>query len=141
MGMAQWLDVPLHVTPSAPVEGAPFEVIVVRRSRFWDESALWWPARQALVVAESLGTASYFRAPGQAVGVHPMARVSPPRVLAGHPVAHLLVGHGDPVHDPRAGHMADRAIAQARSSAPAWALSLLTGSVRRADREPPILDR
>jgi hypothetical protein len=133
--MAADLDVPLHVTPTADVDGAPFQVITVKTARHWRESALWWPGHACLVVAEVLGTASYFRAPGQRVGVHPFARVAPPRMLRGYPAAHLLMGHGDPVHDPSAGAMADAAIAHARTSSPRWALSLVTGSVRRADRQ------
>ena len=131
---AAHFGVPLHVTPTAPIGGAPFDVITVKRARHWRESALWWPGHVCLVVAEVLGTASYFRAPGQRVGVHPMARIAPPRMLRGFPAAHLLMGHGDPVHDPAAGAMADAAIAHARTSSPRWALSLVTGSVRRDDR-------
>ena len=131
---AAHFGVPLHVTPTAPIGGAPFDVITVKRARHWRESALWWPGHVCLVVAEVLGTASYFRAPGQRVGVHPMARIAPPRMLRGFPAAHLLMGHGDPVHDPAAGAMADAAIAHARTTSPRWALSLVTGSVRRDDR-------
>lgn len=139
--MAADLDVPLHVTPDGVIAGSPFEVIVVKTSRSWRESALWWPSRRCLVVAEMLGTAPYFRVPGQRVGVHPYARLAPPRVLRGYPAAHLLMGHGDAVHDPGAGALADRAIDHARSSSPRWALSLITGSVRRADREGASLTR
>lgn len=139
--MAADLDVPLHVTPDGAIADSPFEVIVVKTSRSWRESALWWPARQCLVVAEMLGTAPYFRVPGQRVGVHPFARLSPPRALRGYPAAHLLMGHGAPVHDPAAGALADHAVDRARSSSPRWALSLITGSVRRADREGATLTR
>ncbi len=139
--MAAWLAVPLHVTPSVSIVGAPFDVVVVRTGRVGIESALWWPQRKCLVVAEMLGTASYFRAPGQRVGVHPFARISPPWMLRGYPVAHLLMGHGTPVHDSAAGAMADAAITHARGSSPRWALSLVTGAVRRRDRDAPNLLR
>lgn len=139
--MAADLGVPLHVTPDRAIAGAPFEVIVVKTSRSWRESALWWPDRQCLVVAEMLGTAPYFRVPGQQVGVHPFARLAPPRMLRGYPAAHLLMGHGDAVHSQAAGALADEAINRARSSSPRWALSLITGSVRRADREGATLTR
>ena len=139
--MATAFGVQLHVTPDSAIEGAPFDVIVVKTSRSWRESALWWADRECLVVAEMLGTAPYFRVPGQQVGVHPYARLAPPRVLRGYPAAHLLMGHGAPVHSPSAGTLADRAIDHARSSSPRWALSLITGSVRRADREGASLTR
>jgi hypothetical protein len=55
-------------------------------------------------------------------------------MLRGYAASALLMGHGDPVHDAAAGAMADAAIAHARTSSPRWALSLVTGSVRRDDR-------
>jgi hypothetical protein len=134
-GMATDLGVPLVVTPRQAIDGAPFEVIVVRDGRGWHESALWWPGRDALVVAEALGTPPYFRSrPDQVIGPHPMMRVSPPRMLAGFPARHVLMGHGHPVHRDNAGALVDDAIAHARGSSPRWLLSLATGSVRRADR-------
>jgi hypothetical protein len=135
--MAAEFGAPLCVTPGASIAGTPFEVITVKSGRHWKESALWWPDRGCLVVAEVLGTASYFRAPGQRVGMHPFARIAPPRMLQGYPATHLLMGHGSPVHSPDAGALADAAIARARRSSPRWALSLVTGSVRRADRRAP----
>jgi len=130
--MAASLDVPLHRTPVDVIPGAPFDVVGVRSGRGWQESALWWPARRALVVAEALGTAPYFRAPGQRIGPHPFMRLFPPRSLVGFDAQHVLVGHGDPLHAPDAGRLADEAVARARSSSPRWALAMVTGSVRRA---------
>ena len=136
--MAADLGVPLLVTPTAPVAGTPFEVIVVRDGRTWHETALWWPARHALVVAEAVGTPPYFRAsPGQVIGPHPFMRVRPPRMLEGYPARHVLMGHGNPVHRDDAGALVDAAIAHARGTTPRWLLSLATGSVRRADGRSP----
>ena len=139
--LADRFGVPLHRLPTDAIPNTPFQVIPVRSSRRWTERALWWADRRCLIVAEMLGTASYFRVPGTRVGVHPFARLSPPTVLSGFAAEHLLMGHGDAVHDPDAGAMADAAIAHARSSSARWAWSLVTGSVRRADRARPILTR
>lgn len=140
--MAEGLGVPLAHVPRAPVPGAPFEVVTVRNARGWHESALWWPGRRALVVAEAVGTAPYFRARAHDVlGPHPMMRATPPRVLMGSGARHVLVGHGDPVHRDDAGALVDSAVAHARGSTPRWLLSLATGSVRRADRSSPNVTR
>lgn len=133
--MAADLGVPLVVTPREDVPDMPFRVIVVRDGRGWHESALWWADRQALVVAEAVGTPPYLRSrPDQVIGPHPMMRLSPPRMLRGFPARHVLTGHGDPVHADDAGALVDQCIAHARGSSPRWLLSLATGSVRRADR-------
>ncbi|MFM8828741.1 MAG: hypothetical protein ACKOGE_05605 [Actinomycetota bacterium] len=138
--MAGHLGVPLSVTPKHAVDGAPFEVLVVRDARGWHESALWWPGRQALVVAEAVGTPPYFRSrPDQVIGPPPFMRLRPPRVLEGYPAHHVLMGHGHPVHRDHAGSLVDAAIAHARGSTPRWMLSLATGSVRRSDRRSPIV--
>ena len=133
--MAADLRVPLVVMPRHAVPDTPFEVIGVRDGRGWHESALWWPDRQALVVAEAIGTPPYFRSrPDQVIGPHPMMRTRPPRMLMGYPAHHVLMGHGHPVHRDDAGALVDDCIAHARGSSPRWLLSLATGSVRRADR-------
>ena len=140
--MAAEFGVPLVATPRGPVDGTPFQATVVRDARGWHESALWWPDRSALVVAEAVGTAPYYRArPEQVIGPHPFMRVRPPRVLRGFPARHVLVGHGDPVHRDDAGLLVDQAVDHARGSTPRWMLSLATGSVRRADRRSPIVTR
>ena len=92
------LGVPIWITPPA-VPGSPFEVIDVKRSRRWQEAALWWPERRVLVVAEAVGTVRYFCAPGEALGIHPLLRLTPPRALLGHEPEHILVGHGAGVHE------------------------------------------
>jgi hypothetical protein len=105
--IAQRLGVPLHKVPRA-VAGSPFHVTPVLRLPLWKEVALWWPARRALVVAEVLGTTPVFAVGPGPVGVHPMLRLRPPGHLAEHSPAHLLVGHGPPVHGPETGrHVRD----------------------------------
>jgi len=140
--MAADLGVPLAEVPRERVPGAPFDVVTVRDARGWHESALWWPGRQVLVVAEAVGTSPYFRSrPGELIGPHPMMRATPPRALEGFGAHHVLMGHGDPVHRDDAGALVDAAVAHARGSTPRWLLSLVTGSVRRADRRSPNVTR
>lgn len=47
------LGVPHLKVPDA-VPGSPFEAMAVVRVPGWKETALWWPEREALVVAEAL---------------------------------------------------------------------------------------
>jgi hypothetical protein len=88
-------DVPIHDLPDSGLE-----VIRVVDSRFWRELAVWIPSRETLVCADALGTAGYFRAGGEPLGVHPLLRLRPPRVLARYAPQHVLCGHGAGVHGP-----------------------------------------
>ena len=97
--VAARLGVPHHVVPTKTIEGAQFEFLPVSRNRFWREVALWWPAARVLVCADALGTVSYFRAPGERLGVHPLLRLRSPRALRRVYPEHVLVGHGEGVHD------------------------------------------
>jgi len=116
--VATRLGVPLRRLPST-VPDAPFRVVRVLDKPGWREQALWWPEREALVVAETLGTAPLFAVGEGRVGVHPMLRLLPPRgPFATLTPAHLLVGHGPGVHTGDvAGEVAD-ALARARSDIP-----------------------
>jgi hypothetical protein len=116
--VARRLDVPLHETPFDGVAGAPFEVIPVVRSRFWKEVALWFPNEQTLVVADALGTVSYFRAPAEPVGVHPFLRFKPPRRLAGYEPLHFLCGHGPGGHGEGVPEAVRQALAKPRRRLP-----------------------
>ncbi|TML15284.1 MAG: hypothetical protein E6G33_08515 [Actinobacteria bacterium] len=96
--IAARLDVPHHVVPRHRI--GQFEFIPVRGGRLWREVALWWPQRRVLVLADALGTAEYFRARGERLGVHPFLRVRPPRKQLGElePAA-ILCGHGAGIFD------------------------------------------
>ena len=95
--IARRLDVPHLVVPEA-IPGSPFQCIPVLRKRGWRECALWWPEARTLVVAEAVGTNRFFRAGGELVGVHPLLRLTPPRVVTTYQPVHLLVGHGEGLH-------------------------------------------
>lgn len=97
--IAARLGMPLHVLPEKPPEGAPFEIVSLVRNRLWTEVAAWFPAQRTLVVGEALGTAQYYRAPEDRVGVAALLRLTPPRTLLALEPEHLLVGHGEGVHE------------------------------------------
>jgi hypothetical protein len=77
----------------------PF-TIVNRRIPPWREAGLYHPQAKTAIIPESLGTASYFTAPSENLGVHPMLRLTPPRD-AFHSInpSRILVGHGQGVFD------------------------------------------
>jgi hypothetical protein len=107
------LNVPRAV-PDSPFEVLPSGVQIPR----WDEVALWWPARRALVVAEVLGTSPHYTLDSGAVGIHPLLRALPPAELR-HPGAeHLLCGHGAPLHGPDTAAEIDAAYARSRRDLP-----------------------
>lgn len=80
------------------VPGSPFEAIKALRVPGWKETALWWPERRLLVVAEIVGTHPITTAGTGDVGVHPMLRLLPPKSIRGFGAEHLLTGHGPPLH-------------------------------------------
>lgn len=73
---------------------------VIDSSR-WHEALLWLPDRRLLVCAEVVGTAGYYLAhSGDRLGMHPVARLRPPRApFSGIVPATIVVGHGPPVHE------------------------------------------
>ena len=93
--IATRLGVPHHVVPEQRV--GPFELLPVRRTRRWREVALWWPGERVLVCADAVGTAPYFRAGDERLGVHPFLRLRPPRLDVRPEV--VLCGHGRGVFD------------------------------------------
>ena len=116
--LAARFGVPHLEVPFDGVPGSPFEVVPVADRPFWHEVALWWPEQRALVCGDALGTGGYFLAPGERLGVHPLLRPTPPRVLATFEPEHVLVGHGEGVHGPDAVAVVERAVATARRGIP-----------------------
>jgi hypothetical protein len=75
-----------------------FETLTVRDSSIppWQEVGLF--DGETLVVPEAVGTAPYYVARDERLGVHPMLRPVPPtRALSGLEPTRVLVGHGAPV--------------------------------------------
>lgn len=97
--VASKLDVPLEPVEHIAAD-LQFEMITLVNNRWWQEWMLWNPENETAIVPETLGTGPYFRAGSEAVGVHPMIRLFPPRkTLRRFTPSRLLVGHGYPVDD------------------------------------------
>ena len=113
--LAAELGVPHIVAPEA-LDSTPFEVVPVRRSRNWNEIALWWRAERTLVVAEAIATNRFFTGGRERAGVHLLMRLSPPREALGRfEPEHLLVGHGEGIHGPEATDALRQSLATART--------------------------
>ena len=117
--VAERLGVPLHLVPQAPPEGAHFGVQPLLRNRFWREVALWLPEQRTLVVAEVVGTAQFYRGPSERLAVSPALRLFPPRRLLGFEPEHVLVGHGEGVHEDAAAALRE-AVERSRSRLLPW---------------------
>jgi hypothetical protein len=122
--VAERLGVPLHVTPFGGVDGAPFDVVRVVDVPGWREVALWFPGERILVCGDAVGSAPYFRAPGERIGVHPVLRPLPPKALARFEPRQLLLGHGRGLAGDEAGHAVKAAIRSSRRRIPVWLLGL-----------------
>jgi hypothetical protein len=122
--LAARLAVPHYALAFDHVPGAPFKVVPIVRRRLWQEVALWWPARSVLVCADALGTAPYYRGPGERLAVHPLLRLTPPRPLGAFAPRHVLVGHGEGVHGDGAAAAVRDALASSRRRAGRWAWRL-----------------
>jgi hypothetical protein len=114
--------VPHHTVPREPLAQAPFEFLLVRKSRWWKEVALWWPERRVLVCADALGTVPALRVGCEPLALHPLLRLVPPRrPLGGIDPRHVLCGHGEGVHGDEAAPAVREALATARRRLPrAW---------------------
>ena len=128
---AERLGVPLHRLPFGGVPKSPFQMIRVLETPWWKELALWWPERRLLVVADALGGADYFRAPGERIGVSPVLRPLPPRRLASVDPEHVLFGHGPGVHGEEAAGAVQAAIDGSRGRLPAWLKSQIRARLGR----------
>ena len=83
-----------------------------RRSPSGSRSGACWSWRTPL------GTVGYFTAPGEAIGVHPLLRLRPPRDLGELEPEHILCGHGAGVHGPAATAALREALATSRRRLP-----------------------
>ena len=87
----------------------------LKRSRIWQEWVLF--DGETLVVPESVGTAEYFTAPGERLGVSMIRRLRPPTALSEFEPGLVLCGHGEGVFADAAGELG-RALRGARRTAP-----------------------
>lgn len=134
--VAASLGVP-HLLVPTELPDSPLRVVEVRRTRRWQEIAVWWPAARTLVVAEAVGTNAFFTAGRGPAGVHLLLRVRPPRrSLGALRPDHLLVGHGEGLHGPDAAAGLQHALDRARADLPRVALRIpaLLADARRRRR-------
>jgi hypothetical protein len=131
--LAKRLGVP-HLRVPQALPGTPFELVEIKRSKRWQEIALWWPEPRALVVGEALGSNRFFTIGDDAVGVHPFLKATPPRQLRAYEPEHLLVGHGEGVHGPEAAIALRRALGRSRLTAVRWAVALPFRMLRKPAR-------
>ncbi len=118
--VAKRLGIPHLVVPDS-VPDSPFAAIPAVRVPHWKETALWWPRRKALVVAELLGTNRMYTGggdDGMKLGMHLFLRPFAPGSLRGFRPEHLLVGHGAGLHGPDVGDQIEAAYAGARRQLP-----------------------
>lgn len=107
------------------LEGTGYSLYEVVNNRFWQEAALYSEETGALFVPEAVGTAEYFLAGDEKLGVHPMLRLKPPRSLRRFRPDRIMLGHGEGVSED-ATESLRRAIEGSRRKAPA----LYLGTVR-----------
>jgi hypothetical protein len=117
-GVADALDAPVERF-GRELADTGFQALTIRDSSIppWQEVGLF--DGETLVVPEAVGTAPYYLAGDERLGVHPMLRLLPPtRALSGLEPTRILSGHGEPVLSDAATALRD-ALASARSGAPA----------------------
>lgn len=107
-----------HRSVPDEVPGSPFTAIKALRFPGWKETALWWPEKRALVVAEIIGTNPIANAGAGGAGMHPMLRALPPKSVRGYEPQHLFTGHGAPIHGPEAATELEKAYARSRRDIP-----------------------
>jgi hypothetical protein len=88
------------------------------------EVALWYPEQRTLVCADAVGTAPYYRAPGERLGVSPLLRMTPPRRLLALEPDRVLVGHREGIHEDATAALRE-AVTLARRRTPSWAWARL----------------
>jgi hypothetical protein len=126
VALAARLRVP-HLRMELDGSGSRGRLVRIVWNRFWKEVAFWEPERRVLVVADALGSARYFTAPGENIGVHPVLRLRPPGLLADLAPRHVLCGHGEGIHGDEAALRLEEALTTARRRLP----RLLWSQVRR----------
>jgi hypothetical protein len=119
-GVASALDVPTERFGRELADTGYRALTVVNRSvPPWQEVGLYHETEGTLVVPEAVGTAPFFCAPDERLGVHPMLRPAPPkRAFRGLEPERVLVGHGAGVSTDATEALLD-ALDNARSNLPA----------------------
>lgn len=122
-GVPVYLPEFVDVSVDAPVEqvsgtlpDSAFEVTKTVDWPGWTEAALY--DGETLVVGDAFGSADYFTARGERVGLHPLLRIKPPAAFRQFEPARVFTGHGEGVTENGASALRD-ALNGARARAPA----------------------
>ncbi|MEF8852788.1 MAG: hypothetical protein V5A44_10880 [Haloarculaceae archaeon] len=110
------LDAPVE-TIGDELPGTGYAVHTVMNNSFWKEAALWDEETGTLLVPEAVGTASFFVAGGERLGVSPALRMTPPKRLRQFDPDRILVGHGPGVFEDASAAL-EEAISGARRRSP-----------------------
>lgn len=122
-GARREIDAPVE-TFADGLPGTDYRAFTVLDTPVWTEVGLYDDENGTLVVAESIGTADYFRAPGERLGVHPARRLLPPTVLRGFVPERILVSHGEGVLEEPATALREALAGSRRNSPQLYAKSL-----------------
>jgi len=95
-------------------------------SSFWQEALLYHETHRILVVPESLGAAEYFLTSKEELGVHPMKRLTPPRILTRFDAEQVRVGHGKGIYAGAAPAIRE-AVERSRTGTPALMAKTVRG--------------
>jgi hypothetical protein len=121
--LASKFNVP-HVVVPEHLPKTQFGFVDVIQRRYWRESALWWPEKRTLVVAEALGTNRFYTGGSAPLGVHVLLRLTPPKVLGGFEPERILVGHGEGIAGPGTAEALHEALRMSRRRLPGVVLRL-----------------
>lgn len=119
------IDAPIE-TFEETLSDTGYRAFTVLDTPVWTEVGLYHDENGSLVVAESVGTAGFFRAPGERLGVHPARRLFPPKPLSGFVPDRILVGHGEPVTEDAPAALREALSSSRRNSPQLYAKSLRT---------------
>ncbi|MBX0294435.1 hypothetical protein [Haloarcula nitratireducens] len=115
-GVESDLDAPVERV-GRQIPGTDYGVHKLVNNPAWQEAMLYGDADDTLVVPEAVGTADFFLAGDERLGVHPMLRLTPPTKLGRLDPERLLVGHGHGIMEDAAEALA-YALRGSRSRAP-----------------------
>ncbi len=124
-GVAEELDVPTERFRYALADSG-YVVHTVVDTSFWQEALLYHESHRILVVPESLGAAEYFLTSRENLGVHPMKRLMPPRILTRFDADQIRVGHGEGIYTD-AGPAIREAVQRSRAGTPALMAKTVRG--------------
>lgn len=122
-GARKQIDAPVE-TFEGTLSDTGYRAFSVLDTPVWNEAGLYNDENGTLVVAESVGTAAFFRAPGERLGVHPARRLFPPTALRGFLPERILVSHGEGITEDAPNALRDALSGSRRNTPKLYAKSL-----------------